>query len=655
MTLETHRAALIRWLLSSVCLFVMGTAVLGDEPLKTSRETPPVRLTARHVGEYAGVPWSKPGTPIAPGSREDRVRDLNFAVSSVNLTDDMSESFLNGWAQYARWAREQNKAFLPRVYFWDGNDRFQGPLRDIEVYWKRLDTFLAAMDLNDFTGIVLAEENIHYAGRPVVLRELYRRVKEKYDVAVWQWWSPMSSVPSSGGWIPADGWVIDLYFLGQPAFRRMVRKYLISGVPLVVMPWAAQMDANKEMTEGEWAVNTAQLETAVEFNLPVAFFWIHGTSVHFGGSRTEPQTEIDRINHWVWDHIERVRNLPEDFAGFDSADLGTGDVLEIGPTAGDLLVFTDAFADEKCIDTASMTGFRNFVMDGETLAVRGFRGRDIDSSLEYRFQGEILAQHPQVSLDVVTDPEQDGKVELALSTDGSDWINAASAVKEGTQRITLTSSADNRFARVRDFRVRVRITGKTLPDAAPSVRIDNLRIEAGLAAPQEKLVRLQPSDADGRRLEYDERFLSQKFRWIADLTNASQIEWSNGQIGVRMRPGGSAGVLIWKVAHAEPLRNIKVQVEGQANPIHLGTNQYLDISTDGEHWRHEVNTAGKEGDVNGWVKENLTIDAGKDPQFQGVREFYVRIRMNAQGYSKEHPNLSGVVKRLHISALTSHQ
>ncbi|TWU14932.1 hypothetical protein CA54_38020 [Symmachiella macrocystis] len=655
MTLETIRFTLLSWPLSVFCVGMIGSAILADEPRNSSHKMPPIRLSARHVGEYAAVPWSEPGAPIAPGSREDRVRDLNLGVSSVNLTDDMSDAFLSSWATRARWAREQDKAFLPRIYFWDGTDRFKGPLRDIEVYWKRLDTFLAAMNLQDFAGIVLAEENIHYAGRPEVLRELYRRVKEKYDVAVWQWWSPMSSVPSSGGWIPADGWVIDLYFLSQPTFRRMVRKYLIAGVPLVVMPWAAQMDLNKEMTEGEWAVNTAQLDTAVEFNLPVAFFWIYGTSANFGGNRGEPQTEMDRINHWVWDHIERVHKLPYDFMGFDSADLGTGDLLEIGPTVGDRLVFGDGFANEKCIDTASMTGFRNFVMDGETLAVRGFRGRDINSTLEYRFQGDLLAQQPTVSLDVIAKPELNGKVELALSADGNNWITATSEFKDGVQQLKLASSAESEFAHLRDFRVRVRITGKSSPDESPSVRIDNLRIEAGLTAPEEKLVRLKPTDNAGSHLEYDEQFLSQKYRWLANLTNESHIEWSNGQIGVRMRPGGSAGILVWKVTNADPLRNIRVQVEGHANPIHLGTNHYVDISTDGEHWSHEVNTTGKPGDVNGWVKEHLTIDASGDPEFQGVREFYVRIRMNAQSYSKEHPNLSSVIRRLLISAETTEE
>lgn len=633
---------------STILLMILWTPIDGI----ADDESRPHLLTAKHVGEYAGVPWVETGTPIAPGSREDRVRDLNLAVASVNLKDDMSAASLADWANRARWAREQGKAFLPRLYFWDGRDRFEGPLRDIEIYWERIDTFLAAMDLDDFAGIVLAEENIHYQGRPEVLRELYRRVKQKYDVAVWQWWSPMSSVPSSGGWIPADGWVIDLYFLSQPTFRRMVRKYLISGKPLVVMPWAAQMDLNSGMTDSQWAANTAQLETAIEFNLPVAFFWIYGTSVHFGGNRHEPQTEMDRINHWVWDHLDRVRQLPSDYDGLDSADRADGDMHEIGPTEGDRLVYFDSFADEKCVDDASMTGFRDFVLDGNTLAARGHRRRPVDCSLEYRFEGELQAVHPQVSLDVIVDPQLEGKVELSLSADGKKWLSVESQPHPEVQHLQLTSTDTSGFDRLQRFLVRVHMTGRSNAEDAPAVQIDHLRIEAGLSAPDEQLVRLKPIPTSRTQFEFDEQFLSQKYRWQAQLTNAQDIEWSKGQVGVRMRPGGSSGIIVWRVTHAEPLHHVHVQLEGRANSIHLGTNHSLDISTDGRNWQHETNTTGKPGDVNGWIREPLTIDTTGDPDFQGVQDFYVRLRMNAGSYEEVHPVLSGVVTGLRIRGET---
>jgi len=153
------------------------------------------RLTIHHVGEYAAVPWSAHGEPIVSGSREDRVQHLNLSVASINLTDDLSDAFLAQWAEHARRGAAQGKVFLPRVYFWDGNDRFEGPLRDFDVYWRRMDTFLAAMPLKTFHGIVLAEENVSGGGRAEVLERMYERIKAKYDVAVYQWWSPGGQCP----------------------------------------------------------------------------------------------------------------------------------------------------------------------------------------------------------------------------------------------------------------------------------------------------------------------------------------------------------------------------------------------------------------------------------------------------------------------------
>ncbi|MAT14823.1 MAG: hypothetical protein CMJ46_06080 [Planctomyces sp.] len=606
-------------------------------------------LNARHVGEYAAVPWVADGVEIAPGSRQDRVRDLNLSVASVNLKDDSSDAYIEAWNTHAQRAGELGYAFLPRVHFWDGRDRFEGPLRDIEVYWNRLDRFLGAVDLENFTGIVLAEENVHYGGRPEVLTELYHRVKEKYDVEVWQWWSPMDQVPASGGWIPADGWVIDLYFMGQPQFRRQVQKYLVTGKPLVVMPWAGQMDFNRDLTESQWAANQAQLDTAVEYNLPVAFFWVYGTGTHFGGDRNPPQTEMNRINHWVWDYIERVRQLPSDYDGFDTADSGTGDIQEIGPTEADRLVYFDGFADQKWIDDASVAGFRDFRMDGEALSVQGYRGRDIDCSIEYEFAGKLAASYPQVGLDALRNEEFDGEVELAVSTTGEDWITTTQK-QGGPAHLQLATMDHKEFAATNSFHVRIRVKGKSLGANTPVVKLDNLRIDSGIEAPENREVELVTRDGDSSSLQFTEEFLSQKFRYDADINNLDQIEWYKGRIGVRLRPGGTDVALVWKVTAPVPVRHIQVRMDGRANRVHLGAYNYLDISPDGEQWSHETNTSDKEVDGNGWVRESLTIDTGDDSTFDGVTEFYVRVRLKTIAFEKLHPSLAGQVEKIIITA-----
>ena len=607
-------------------------------------------LDVHHVGEYAAIPWVEPGTPITPGSREDRVRDMNFSVASVNLHDDMSDEFYKSWDERIKLAAATGNMLLPRVHFWDGADRFKGPLRDVEVYWQRMDKFLARMDVSLLPGIVLAEENVHYGGRPAVLAELYRRIKAKYDVPVWQWWSPMAAVPGSGGWIPADGWVADPYFKPKKYFRRYVRKYLITGTPLVVMPWASQMNLKKTLTERQWRANNDQLDVAVEFNLPVAFFWCRKTTCHFGCDRGPAKTEIDRLNHWVWDYAARAHKLPADYTGLPSADRGEGEILEIGPNRQGKLVYSDDFATSRCVDEASMRGFRDLVADGKTLSVRGFRGRPVDAALIYHFAGDFAAEHPTVRLAATTDKTLDGQVELALSTDGKEWPHQVVTSSKAAEKLVCSSAGDPRFASLGEFWVRVRFMGKPGTRQNPPARIDDLRFEANVMPRENASVTLRPSSSDAGRLFYQDDFKTEKYRFTTARTDESKLEWSKGRIAVRLRPGGSKPSLVWKVRAERPLADIVVRVHGRANASNLGTSHHLDVSTDGKNWTKKTSTVDGEPDANGWAKQPMTLDLSGDPAFCGITEFYVRLRMHAAAFDQVHPVQSGVVELVRIEA-----
>ncbi len=560
----------------------------------------------------------------------------------------MSDDFYKSWADQVKLAAETGNVLLPRIHFWDGKDRYAGPLRDIDVYWNRLDAFLSRVDVGLLPGIVLAEENVHYGGRPEVLAELYRRVKKKYDVPVWQWWSPMTAVPGSGGWIPSDGWVADPYFTGGKTFRRFARKYVITGLPFVVMPWAAQMDKDEVLTDAQWQANNDQLGVAVEYNLPVAFFWIYGTSCHFGGDRGEPKTEIDKINHWVWDYIKRVRSLPADYAGLSSADDGEGDILEIGPNAERKFVYTDDFSSSKCVDEATMTGFRDFVLDGKRLAARGFGGRPTDAALIYHFTGDFNVSRPRASVNTIASKELHGKVEVSLSTDGKTWAHTATTESGGdkSEQVISDSAGDARFAGLREFWARVHLSGKPGSKETPPVRIDDVRIEADVEPPKDSAVTLRPSAADPSRVSYEDDFRTGKYLFTTARTNDEHLEWQDGSLAVHPRPGGSNPDLVWKVFSEKPTQNLIVRLDGRANQRHLGASYSLEISLDGKNWLHAVNSADQETDANGWASEGLSIDLSKDSRFRGIKEFFIRARLHAQSHSEVHPARAAVVSRL---------
>ncbi len=604
-------------------------------------------LTVHHVGEYAAVPWVAEDEEIVPGSRADRVRDLNFSVASINLTDDLSDAFLEHWAEQARRGAAQGKVFLPRVYFWDGNDRFEGPLRDFDVYWRRIDTFLAAMPLEDFHGIVLAEENVSGGGRAEVLAELYRRIKEKYEVAVYQWWSPGGSVPTWN--IPSDGWIIDEYSVGGQPFRRLVQRYLVTGTPLVVMPYAAWSDGEADWPATTHQIFEDQLQVCREFNLPTAFYWVYNTGCNFGLNHGN---SMDQVNDRVLDWVEEVQQLPPDYNGLPSADHSTGDRLEIAPFEEGRLRYHDSFASSQFILDADVDGFRDLLwQSSQSLAVRSWNRREPEASLTYRFEGDFPAHSVQASVEVAY-LAPGSEVSLMLSVDeGQTWPHSVRT--DGTVRQTLAVSAagDERFVNCRAFRVRVVMSGGPR-DGTIAARIDDVDISAGLIVPEEPVIRLKACPTDSRCFSYVDDFQTQKFRYSANVRDADKLEWERGSIRVRMQPGGAQPELVWKVTSPRPLREATVTVHGQANTASLGTQHYLDVSTNGQDWVQTVSTADLPVNNSGWAAHGLSVRTDDAPNFRGVSTFFVRLRMHAEAYKEVHPYLSGIVNDIRIDART---
>lgn len=483
LTLNDVRATTVSTVMGVMSLF-WGTS------LETPAVTPmPKDLTSRDVGDYALWPWQEPGTAIEPNSPWDRIRDLNFVVGKERLTDTLSDEIIEKWTDLSTWGAASQKKLLLQLYFWDGTDRFQGTLEPIDVYWNRLQLFLDAMQARNllpyFVGIVLAEENVWYSGRAQVLTTLYQRIKAKYDVAVFQWYSPTQWIPSSGGWIPADGWVIDNYLVGNPQFRQYVRKYVVTRTPVVVMPWAtSDAAARPPLTADQWKANNEQLDVALEFNLPVAFYWTKDGTTYFGADRNNPTNdEIGLMNQWVWNFITRVQALPANYAGLPSADTGTAAVLNTSGYVGSsgALQYRDDFSTQKCLDDASITGFRDLVMNGQTLSTFGYQGRNVNTVITYQFQGTAPLKYPAASVMANIASTTGNRIQLAISPDGKTWSTITSQ-KAGSATLTLStntsSSTSRQFARLTSFWVRITLTGAPGSNGQPSVGIDNLYIAA---------------------------------------------------------------------------------------------------------------------------------------------------------------------------------
>jgi len=194
------------------------------------------------------------------------------------------------------------------------------------------------------------------------------------------------------------------------------------------------------------------------------------------------------------------------------------------------------------------------------------------------------------------------------------------------------------------------MTGDAGTTASPPCRIDDLQVRARVVPPVETTVYLREKPGTPGTLVCEETFQTRKYLVTTTCSGTETMEWTPGQLGVRLRPGGTQVSLVWRVKAPRPVQGIAVTLSGWANSGSLGTAHLLDLSTDGQTWMHEQTTRGREMDVNGWVREPLAIDAGGDPAFTRVTEFYVRARLVADAYHEVHPVVSGRLHGLRIEA-----
>lgn len=87
------------------------------------------------------------------------------------------------------------------------------------------------------------EENIPFAGREVLLNEIYMAIKSEFpSFRVYQWYSPNKKIMVPGEAWPnllADGWIIDEYLLDSTDYERLLLRYIGLNKPLISVLWAS--------------------------------------------------------------------------------------------------------------------------------------------------------------------------------------------------------------------------------------------------------------------------------------------------------------------------------------------------------------------------------------------------------------------------------
>ncbi|MBN1437435.1 MAG: hypothetical protein JW936_10205 [Sedimentisphaerales bacterium] len=465
------------------------------DPCNPNGDTPWIRsapfddtLTIHYVGEYWGVPWPAPGAaPV--GNHQIRCEDLTMSLATSGCWDADDPNWNNAIldtigtaARGAWWGGQQGNALLPHLDFWTGAEQFTGTPEAVSVYSTRIDIYLDAMAevglLDSFAGIVLAEENV--TSRAAILDDLYDHVKANYDIDVYQWWGPETTVPSF--LVGADGWVIDTGVLDGVDLRRYVQRFIITGKPVVVVPNAEWAQGSPSYTAAQWSYRHALMNICREYNLPACFRWIYYPAA-LGGEPTIDfrygvSTYMDTVSNWVISYTDEVQAYASDYAGLASADSATGDGIAMGPLGGVDLNFADDFATSEFIVNADIEGFRHLLWE-ETLelALRSWNGDAPSASLIYRFTDDgNTANYPTCSVDV-SDVASGSSVSLSISPDGVTWYHTTTATS--AQTLSIDTNSDANFAGISEFQVKIEMSG-TLTTGDVAVRIDNVGVTADI-------------------------------------------------------------------------------------------------------------------------------------------------------------------------------
>jgi len=477
----------------------------------------PPPLSAHQVGQYAGRAWGPPDVPPEPGSWADRTNLLRYTIRSVNVNQDDPADYpdMEPYRQevYDGQGYVPKRTILFRVHFWDGADRYSLPMRDISVYKARLDHVLTGlapvMDL--IHGITLSEENVPYDGHIAVLEELYWHVKGQYpDLPVYQWWTPNTAIPTTydGIYLPADGWVIDPYTLcpemypatntyyynddgspysmGPDPYTRLLRKYVITGLPVLSMLCASAEGGLRDWYDISttpyppavmWDIVEHQRTVNLAFNVSTNYYWSWGGTTYFPMEVGDPIQ--DAITLDVRAHAWEMIQLDPCWTG----DPAVADVWDNTPVAlsfSGSQYFADHFTNPKIVDYTSGRGFRDLILNGQDLRTRGLCGRDVDVEIRYNFLSSTAMHYPQVSVKATVDPSLNGVVRLSASLDGQSWpVSVTSTPQSEPQTLLLATRELSQFESVFNFWLKIEMQGDAGDFDNPPTRIDDLIVEEG--------------------------------------------------------------------------------------------------------------------------------------------------------------------------------
>ena len=247
-------------------------------------------LTFRNTGLYGG--WTEYSVSA----------DCPFDFFVVNGEGPFEGRDNSKWNEWLKKARKNGKRVIvnlnPQVKMANGqytNISLLGNKADdaaLDAMIRVIGEFFAQVDVNELYGVTLCEEQVFWNGQAENLNKLYDKMKAKYDVPVYQWFSGSSTGSPPGIVYPnikSDGWVADEYFLDQPYMEQTMRAYIIQQKPIVQTIWAG---GEKATASVPFILNRfwQQVEVCRKYDIPTEYFTWYGEGGSWGMNENAPRS-----------------------------------------------------------------------------------------------------------------------------------------------------------------------------------------------------------------------------------------------------------------------------------------------------------------------------------------------------------------------------
>lgn len=557
----------------------------------------------------------------------------------------------NDWLKRARAAGKRVIAdVVPAAYDADGNVQTiqtmysARPPLPLDTFLPLFDKFFAEVDEDQLYAMTLCEEHVHWNGHADRLNTMYDYVKARYDVPVYQWYTPAAWVPGFSEWpnLKADGWVSDEYFLAHPEIDQYFRGFAIQRKPLVHIVWASPAMP----TSVPWNPDTFadQLAACKKYGIAPSFFTWAGPTPSGddpGGGRwgwiaDSPAPTRAVFEEYVLPAVER-NHLDE--SSFDRAswDETVADVpwtaLQCDPDGRPQMSYRDHFVQTshvKFLNDATFSGFGDLKWDSSPLQLCPRQAGEAEARIAWRFDSPLPMQSLRISVPGEVVGDGGASVALEVRDEAGRLLGEVELGDEATAVVELTRPAAQRFV------VTATLAGTATADNEVVAQIDGIVIDATIAPTnQDKPIRLVPNEQGG--LVYQDDFRNLTILHTAhDIVRRTSLTLVPGWLYASGLDGTNYGATIIQQFRADrPMQVDAVWVKGRANEEQDQSRFGVGVSLDGGKMLAE---SWSDGDADGLLKLDTS---GMEQLKGGVTDFFVHLLLEANG-KRSLPERAGV-------------